>query len=456
MTTSLRSELNPLLAPLAERVRLATDHDYGAACAGFNLAYAKEPDLVVMATSAADVAAAVKYAAAGGLKVCVQATGHGSSPAAKGGLLINTSLMQNVSVDPALRSARVGAGVLWRDVIEAAAPFGLAPLCGSSPTVSVVGLTLGGGMGPVGRTFGFAADRVTAAQIVTADGKILEVNEEVEPELFWALRGGKCSVGIITELEFGLMELSDYYGGAIYYPAQSAAAVLNAFQAWAPTLPEEVSTSVALLRLPDMEGVPPPLRGNFCVSLRYVHVGSDERGAELLEPMRAAGEPLMDLVRRTPYSAIASVHQDPEDPMPAWDRSLLLKELPPAAISALLEVAGPQVELPLIMVELRLMGGALSRPQGTPNAVGGRDAAFSLGVIGAFPPPLRGAVTAAGSAVMSAVEPWSTGGTQINFQGDAATYEEVQRAWPKETWARLRELKQRLDPDERFSFGYPV
>lgn len=456
MTTSLRTDLAHLLAPLSGGVVLPTHDGYGAACSGFNLALTKRPEVVVMATSTADVAAAVRYAAAAGMKVSVQATGHGSGAVAGNGMLVNTSGMQSLSIDPVRKTARVGAGVMWREVIAAGAPHGLAPLCGSSPTVSVVGLTLGGGMGPMGRTFGFAADHVLSLELVTADGTILEVTPGSDPELFWALRGGKCSVGIVTALEFRMMEVADYYGGAIYFPGAAAGAVLHAFRNWAPTLPEEATTSVALLRLPDMEEVPPPLRGQFCVSLRYVYVGSDEQGAALLAPMRAAAEPLFDLVGRTPYAAIASVHQDPEGPLPAWDRGQLLRELPAEAVDALLETAGPGVDVPLIMVEVRLLGGALAREPRPGNAVGGRDAAFALGVIGAFPPPLQQAVTAAGAAVMDALKPWGTGGTQINFQGDASSPDEVQRAWPAATWQRLRALKESRDPEGRFEFGYPV
>lgn len=456
MATTLFPDPQHLLAPLGDRVLLPGHDGYAAATAGFNLALTKRPEMVVMASSTDDVVAAVKYAAAAGMKVCVQATGHGSGGAATSGLLINTSRMRTLIIDPDTGTARAGAGVRWREVITAAAPHGLAPLCGSSPDVSVVGLTLGGGMGPMGRTFGFAADHVLSLELVTATGQLLDITPAAEPDLFWALRGGKCSVGVVTAIEFALMPVRDYYGGAIYYPGMAAEAVLHAFRTWAPTLPPESTTSVALLRLPDVEEVPPPLRGQFCVSLRYVHIGDDQRGAALLAPMRAAAEPLVDLVARTPYAAIGTVHQDPEGPLPAWDRGLLLRELPSEAIRAVLQVAGPDVDVPLIMVELRLLGGALAHEQGAANAVGGRDAAFALTVVGPFPEPLRQAVTHAGAAVLAAVKPWATGGTQINFQGDATTEEEVRHAWPEATWQRLRDLKRARDPEGRFEFGYGV
>ncbi|MGL3804628.1 FAD-binding oxidoreductase [Paeniglutamicibacter sp. R2-26] len=432
------------------------DAGFEEACLGFNLAHTFRPDLAVLPESAADVAAAVRHAARTGLAVHVHSTGHGYPHQAHGGMLVNTSRMQSLSVDPARRRARAGAGVRWDSVIEQAAPHGLAPLNGSSPDVGVVGYTLGGGMGPMGRTFGFAADRVRRIQLVTADGSLLEVDAASEPELFWALRGGKCSVGIVTEIEFDLVEVPGLYAGAVFYAGDDAATVLHSYREWAPALPESTTTSIALLRLPDDESFPEPLRGRLSVHLRYVHVGGEEAGAALLEPMRRAALPLIDLVCAMPYAAIGSVHQDPSDPMPVWEGSLLLRGLDAGAIDALLGTAGPGNDVPLIMAEIRHLGGALSRGPEQANAVGGREAEFSLMVVGPYPTPLRQAVEAAGGAVLEALEPWAHGGTQINFQGFAATPEVVRRAWPEPTVERLRALKAAWDPGSRFSFGYPL
>ncbi|MEO7374120.1 MAG: FAD-binding protein [Terrimesophilobacter sp.] len=344
----------------------------------------------------------------------------------------------------------------WSEVVAAASPHGLAPLNGSSAGVGVVGYTLGGGMGPMGRTFGFAADYVRRLQIVVADGTVLEVDADYEPELFWALRGGKCNIGIVTELEFGLMPVSEYYGGGIFYPGASAATVLHKFSSWVLTLPEQATTSIALLRLPDLPDVPEPLRGRLSVHLRFVYIGDEAQGAALIAPMREVAPPLVDVVATTPYSAIASVHQDPTDPLPAWDGSALLREFPAAAVDALLATAGPDVDIPLIMAEVRYLGGALARQPEVPNAVGGRDAAFSVYVVGRYPPALHGIVDAAGEAVLAAVAPWSTGHSQINFQAYATEPEDIRRAWPAEVRERLLAVKEQWDSQGRFRFAYPL
>ncbi|MDN5751387.1 MAG: FAD-binding oxidoreductase, partial [Pseudonocardia sp.] len=316
--------------------------------AAFNTTHTARPAVVVGATCAADVAETVRWAVSRGRAVTVQSTGHGLQADLAGSVLVTTRRMSAVSIDPVARTVRVGAGVRWAQVIEAATPYGLAPLNGSSSQVGVIGYTLGGGLGPMARRYGFAADHVRRAQLVTADGRIREVDAATDPELFWALRGGKGNFGIVTELEFELMPVAALYGGGIFFPGAAAAEVLHAFRAWVETLPEEAGTSVALLRLPPLPELPEPLRGQFVVHLRFAHLGPADEGAALLAPMRAVAPAVMDLVADMPYAAVDSIHMDPVDPMPIWERGATLRELPAAAVEELLAAAGPGVEVPLM------------------------------------------------------------------------------------------------------------
>ncbi|WP_372698633.1 FAD-binding oxidoreductase [Arthrobacter sp. JSM 101049] len=456
MTTTLESNADDLRSHVRGAVRLASEGGFDAACRGFNLARQHRPEMVVVAASDDDIVVAVRHAARHDLRVHVHATAHGIGVPADGGLLINTSMLQDLSVDAERRTARVSAGVRWHQVIEAAAGHGLAPLNGSSPTVGVVGYTLGCGLGPMGRTFGFAADHVRGAQLVTAAGELLEVDADSNPELFWALRGGKCEVGIVTGLEFDLMPVRDVLGGAVFFPGDAAPVLLHAYAGWAATLPENTTTSIALLRMPDAEAIPASLRGRLSVHLRFVHVGSDTEGQALLAPMLGLCDPLGDMVGRMPYAAIGSVHQDPLDPSPVWDASTLVDGLPAEAIDALLATAGPDVEVPLLLAEIRQLGGALSRQPEQANAIGGRDAAFSVYVVGPDLPELHDVVESAGKAVLAAMEPWSTGHTQINFAGSDTTPESVRRAWSAESTQRLRTVKRAMDPDGRFRFAFSI
>lgn len=420
--------------------------------AGFNLAITHNPEIVVAATSAEDIAAAVRHANEAGLPVAVQATGHGAVAPADGSVFVSTRGMQGVRIDPVTRSARVEAGVRWRQVIDAAVPHGLAPLSGSSSGVGVVGYTLGGGMGHLARRHGFAADHVRSLELVTADGTIRTVTAQSDPELFWAVRGGQGGFGIVSAIEFDLIEVPEFFGGALIFPAPAIADVLHTFAAWAPTLPEEVTTSVALLRLPPTEDVPPPLRGVVSLALRFGFTGSAEQGEGLLAPMRKVAAPLLDSIGPMSYAAVDGIHMDPPDPLPAVTRGGLLHSLPADAIDTLLQVAGPDVEIPLAVVELRLMGGALARPAAEPNAVAGRDGAYAVTAIAPAPPPLMDVAPVVAQGVLDALAPWSTETGLANFAGHGG--EALSRVWTPDVAERLRRVKASVDPGNRFGGAF--
>jgi FAD/FMN-containing dehydrogenase len=428
-----------------------------AEVACWNLAVQHRPAVVVGATCAADVAAAVAWAGEHGLPVAVQATGHGPVRPATGCLLISTRRMQGVAVDPHRRIARVQAGVKWIKVIEAALEHGLTPLVGSSSDVGAVGYTVGGGMGPLGRKHGFAADHVTAIEIVTADGVLRRACADEEPELFWAVRGGKSNLGIVTAMEIGLVPGDALVGGGLFFAGEDAAAVLHTFRTWAPALPEEVTPSIAVLRLPVMEELPPPLRGQTVVHVRFASTGLDPAEADrLLAPMQAAGRVVLGYVGPILPTELDSVHMDPVAPMPAWEKGMLLRDLPAEAVDALLATAGPQLDVPLILAELRLMGGALGRRPAVPNAVSGRDAAWSLLVAGPAAPGLTEVVAAVGGGVLAALAPWAADEHLVNFLGAVSVPEEVVAAYGPATAERLLAAKERFDPDRVFSFGYAL
>lgn len=423
-----------------------------AETAGFNTAVRHRPAVVVAARGVGDIAAAVRFANHEGLPVAVQATGHGAYAASAGTVFVSTKRLQGLRVDPVARVARAEAGVRWRRVIDAAVPHGLGPLSGSSSSVGVVGYTLGGGMGHLARRHGFAADHVRSVDLVTAGGVIEKVTAESDPELFWAVRGGQSRFGIVSAIEFDLVEVPRFFGGALYFTGGAIEQVLRAFAGWAPTMPEEVTTSVALLRLPPAEQVPPPLRGRASLALRFGYTGSPERGEALLAPMRAVAAPVVDSVGPMSYAEVDRIHADPPEPLPAVVRGGLLHSLPPGLIDRLLGVAGPGVDTPLAAVELRLMGGALGRPAAVPNAVAGRDGAYSLFVVAPAPPPMADAAEAASAQVIGALDPWSTGTALLNLVGQVDPLTKI-RSWTPEALDRLRRIKAAVDPQDVFGGG---
>jgi FAD/FMN-containing dehydrogenase len=449
-TDSLRRQVaGPVFEP--------SDAGYELEVSAWNLITTHRPPLVVGATCADDVAAAVRYAIAHDMSVAVQATGHGASFPVNDGILVTTKRMTHVSVDVQRAVARVEAGAKWAHVVEATAPYGLAPLLGSTTDVGAVGYTLGGGIGPLGRKYGFAADRVRSLDIVTGNGKLRTISADSEPCLFWGLRGGKGNFGVVTAMEIDLVLQPRIYGGAIFYNAADAPAVLHAWREWVETVPEEMTSSVALLRLPDAEFVPEPLRGKLTLHVRIAYTGEECIGEKLVAPLRAAAPPMIDMVRDMPFTESDSIHMDPVDPMPSWHDGRLLGSFPAEAVDALLATAGPGVDVPLIFAEIRHMGGALARQPLVPNAVSGRNGAFSLFVLGPGVPGVADVVEAAGGRVIEALAPWHISGRLFNFLGTTdAGPAAVASVYPADAIARLLELKDRFDPYNLFRHGHAI
>lgn len=434
-----------LSAEVDGQVVTPEDDDYAALATPWNLAVPSRPVAVVEVASAMGVVDAVRFAIAHSLGVDVRATGHGAAPMDRPTLLVHTARLDEVTVHAEERWVRVGAGVRWQQVLDAAAPHGLTGLCGSSPQVGVVGYVTGGGLGVLSRTHGFASDHVRAVEVVTGDGFLRRATATENPDLFWGLRGGKGALGIVTALEFDLLPLAEIHAGALYFAADDVARVLHAWREWAPTLPVSASTSVAILRLPDLPHVPPPLAGACTLALRFAWTGDPAEGEALLAPMRAVAEPVLGGIGALPSAAIGAVHADPVDPMPAKESMQLLRELPAAAVEALLAVVGPAVPSPLLIVELRLLGGALDAAPAGPSVLARPAAAFTLMTIGIGVPPVVGATIAASAAAMTATSPWSDGRSLPNFGGpvDASR---VATTYTPDAAARLGRLANAFDP----------
>ncbi|WP_063798141.1 nuclear transport factor 2 family protein [Streptomyces sp. 150FB] len=432
------------------------DDGFAEECAPYNLAVAHRPAVVVGAVDSADVQAAVRFAAAHGLPAAVMATGHQAIVPADESVLITTRRMAGVSVDPEARTARVAAGATWQQVVDAATPHGLAPLNGSSPLVGVVGYTLGGGLSPtMGRAHGWASDHVTSIDVVTADGLPRRVDATAEPELFWALRGGKSNFGIVTAMEFALFPVTHLWAGGLFFSGDDAAAVLHAYAAFTAAAPNALSSSIALLRLPPLPGVPELLAGRFTVHIRISYLGAEKEGEHLVAPLRAAAPVLLDTLGPMPYEDFAGIHSDPVDPAPFSEYTAMLSALTPDTVEAILTAAGPAADCPVQFVELRHLGGALARP--ADNAVGNRDARFALWVVAIGMPDDLGAQDAYADALLARMRPWSTGGRYLNFLAAHNTaIPDVRAAYDEAAYRRLRDIKRRFDPHNLFRLNHNI
>lgn len=423
---------------------------------GWNLAVDQHPEAIVLAESVADVLGAVQFASQNGLRVAVQGTGHGLSSLGSlaGTLLLRTGRMHGVQIDAARKIARVEAGTLWLEVIQAAAEHGLAPLSGSAPDVGVVGYTLGGGLSFLGRKHGLAAHALVAAEVVTADGRLVRADEDSNSELLWALRGGGGSFGAVTALEVRLFPVAEVYAGILWFPFERASEVLHA---WAELtrrdLPEELTTIGRLLQLPPLEEIPEPVRGKSFAIVEAIHCGEPGAASELLAPLRALS-PVMDTLRPTPMPELGGLHMDPEHPVPAVGDGLMLESLPAEAVDELVRVAGPDSGSPLLTVEVRHLDGALGRPRPEHAALASVEAGYALYAAGiAATPELGAACDAHLRVVNEALEPWTTPHIVMNF---AETRRDPVAFWGGEAHERLCRLKQEIDPGDLFRANHPV
>jgi FAD/FMN-containing dehydrogenase len=462
--TCRKPELDPVLkeltmpAVLAEAAVLVTPGDPGwdDARGAWNLAVDQRPAAVAVPRSAEEVVAAVTFARERGLRVAAQGTGHNAAPLGSlaDTLLVKTSRMRQVTIDPAARVARAEAGAVWLDVVEAAAEHGLAGLAGSSPDVGVVGYTLGGGMGWLGRAYGLSANNVEAIEVVTADGRLLRTDGCTERDLFWALRGGGGSFGVVTAIELRLFPISEVYAGLLWWPADAAPRVLPAWQQLTCSgLPDEFTTSAVLSNFPPVPEVPEQLRGRSFVVIDAIHLGSPAEADELLAPLRELA-PVTDTIATISMPALSHLHVDFGHPVPGSGDGLLLASLPPEAIDTIVRVAGPGSPPPQLGIEIRHLGGEMSRSRPANGAQAAYDAQYALFAVAAAPTPeAASSAERAVAALTSAMTPWAAGHTCLNL---TETRRDPASFWSPQAYARLRLIKAAVDPHNMIRSNHPI
>ena len=366
------------------------------------------PVAVLHARTAQDVVEGVRFAARHGLEVVEQAGGGEHRGARAGSLLVRTGDLAGCQVSPE-GWVRVGAGASWQAVLSRAGAHGLAPVTGPSAAGPVADLTAGGGRGPVARTYGLAADRVRAVEVVTGDGVLRRATPDSETELFWGVRGGRGALGVVTALELDLLAVDQLLAGTLHFAGRDAAAVLQAWRGWAADLPPQATTSVALERPPAGPGTAEsagpgtaaPPSGDLTVAVRLAWTGDPDGGASVLAPLRACAALLRDDVAVRPYADLGALRPDLGELLPVREVQAVLEELPAAAVDAVLRRAGPGSGSAPLRVELRRLGGAVTRAPERPSAVCHRDAPYSL--VCAGPDTASGAE----QALLAAVRPWS-------------------------------------------------
>jgi FAD/FMN-containing dehydrogenase len=433
-----------------ELVTLPGEPAYAAARMPWNVALDQRPAAVAVPHDVDDVRLIVRAAAAVGLRVAPQGTGHGAQTLVEQSLsdvvLLRTGALTDVTVDPEHRVVRAESGAIWEQVVEAAAPHGLAALHGSSPDVGVAGLALGGGIGWYARKLGMTSNAVTAVELVTADGRLVHADAEHEPDLFWAVRGAGANVGIVTAIEMRLFDVPSVYAGQMVWELGDYERVLRAWNDWAPTAPDEISTSVRAMRFPPIPHVPEHLRGRQLVILDGGILADDARAAEILAPFRALG-PQVDTWGRKAPRDIVRMHGDPEGPTPAVGCGRRVDRLAEEDLVAFVAAVGPQAQTTVLIAELRQLGGTLAREPEVVGAVATMRGDYAAYFVTMAPTPEAAEHGRAATGLMLAsLDHADSGGAYLNL---AERPVDLSTAVSPAAWERLLEIRRRVDPGRR-------
>jgi FAD binding domain len=436
------------------RVATSSDSDWDEVRQAWNLAADQHPAAVAFVESADDVAKTISFAADDDLKVTGQGTGHGA--VAMGTLedviLIKTERMRGVEVTDG--NARIEAGVLAEEVGGAAHENGMSFLPGTSPNVGVTGYTLGGGLSWLGRKYGWACNNVTSIELVAADGEPRTVDAQSDPDLFWALRGGGGGYAIVTALHVNLFPVTEAYAGGLLFPPDVTEEGLRRYRDWTAEAPEEVGSMVRMLNLPPIPDIPEEIRGKKWLAITACCLGSKEEGEKLIAPLREIGEPATDAFDQIPIPALTRIAMDPEPPVPGLGHHATINELPDEALDAFVATAGPDTDSPLLLAELRQLGGALGHAPENAGALDKLDAEYvMLGIGMLMDPALREPIQGQLDKLHDALSAWAADGGYYNYAERPC---DVEAILPEETCNRLAHVKRSWDPDDLIVANHSV
>ncbi len=448
-----QNEIDALAASLTGGVHLPPSREFTESCTIWNAMIERRPGLVVRCSSATDVSHAVRFARRHDLLVSVRGGGHNIAGNAlcDGGMMLDLSPMRSVDVDPAARTARVGAGATLADVDRACQDHALATPLGINSTTGIAGLTLGGGFGWLSRRFGLTIDNLLSAEVVLANGNVVRASAHDSPDLFWAIRGGGGNFGVVTSFELRLHPVGpEVLSGMVIHPLDAARGTLRFLRDFLPTTPEEFACWFVMRKAPPLPFLPPEWHGREILALAMCYSGADlKEGERIAAPLRQFGKPIADVVAPHPYAAWQTILDPLLTPGARnyW-KSHDFAEISDGLIDALIDTAR---KLPDPSCELAFaqLGGAVGRVSNDATAYSHRDGQFVLNVHGRWDDPAKDAECIGWAReVFRATAPFSTGAVYVNFltqdEGDRV------RAAYGRNYDRLGAIKNRYDPRNLF------
>jgi len=451
--TNTTISIPQLRAVLGGRVIAPDDAGYDEARTVFPGGIDRRPALIVRAKDATDVSHVVALARESGLELAVRSGGHSGAghSTTEGGIVLDLSEMKNLEIDVEQRTAWAETGLTAGEYTTAAGAHGLATGFGDTASVGIGGITLGGGVGYLVRKHGLTIDDLLAAEVVTADGRLLYVDAESHPDLFWAIRGGGGNFGVATRFRFRLHEVSTIVGGMLILPAKPE--VISSFVAAAEAAPEELSTIANVMTAPPMPFVPAEMHGQPIIMAMLVYAGEVDEGERAIAPFRALAEPIADMLKPMRYPEIYPPEEDDYHPI-ASARTMFVDTIDRGVAETIVEYLQTS-SAQMAVAQIRVLGGAMARVPADATAFAHRSSHIMVNVAAVYERPDEAAVHEPRVRAFAAALRQGDGGAYVNFLGDEGEAR-IRAAYPGATWERLAEIKARYDPTNLFRLNQNI
>jgi FAD/FMN-containing dehydrogenase len=452
-TTATNLSTPELKEAFPDRVILPEDADFDQARQVFYGGFDRRPAIIIRAADAADVARVVELACQTGMELAVRSGGHSNAGygVTEGGIVLDLSGLNSMQIDPKNRTAWAGPGLTAGEYTTEAAKHGLATGFGDTGSVGIGGLTLGGGVGYLVRKYGLTIDDLLAAEVVIADGQILQVDSKSHPDLFWALRGGGGNFGVATRFQFRLHELSSVVGGMLILPATPE--VIAGFIREAESAPEELSSIANVMKAPPMPFLPPEAHGKLVMMATMVYAGETDAAERALAPFRALATPIADMLKPMSYPEIYPPEDASMHPL-AVAHTMFVDSIDQNSAELILDRLQASTGM-LSVAQLRVLGGAMARVPAEATAFAHRKAKIMANLAVLYQKPEEKSTHEAWTSDFAAALRQKDSGAYVNFLGDEGSAR-VRAAYPGPTWKRLVEIKARYDPDNLFHLNQNI